>query len=360
MSVFDQASSSSNSNEELSNNKHTFNDPCDEFAPFSDSELKELLQNDEIPVSKRSRMLYALKQWTESEDKMKRAIDILSVGFKSKSALLRHEIAYVMGQMRSEIAIPILENILSNLSEDSMVRHEAGEALGAIGSPSALPTLEKFVNDQYREVRETCELAILNIQYQQEKAKNPQNNQDSIFSPFSSVDPAPACSDDKKLKFDDIKNTFLDLNKPLFERYKAMFTLRNIASQYLELDKHDYMLCYKRKAQAIEVLCQGLLNPEEGALFKHEVAFVLGQIQEQSAADALESTLRDKNQHAMVRHEAAEALGSISDPESLKLLEEFQADEVEAVKDSCVVAIDMHNYWSAFLSLHKNNDEEEQ
>ncbi|EFC42053.1 deoxyhypusine hydroxylase-like protein [Naegleria gruberi] len=346
--------------EEISTDKHNFNDPADEFAAFTDDELKQLLSNDDIPVSRRSRMLYYLKQWTESEDKIKRAIDVLSSGFVSKSALLRHEIGYVMGQIHSEHAIPILVKILSDLSEDCMVRHEAGEALGAIGSPLALPALEEHSKDSLREVRETCELAILNIEYQQEQLKKKQSDEETIYSPFSSVDPAPACENDKKLQFDDIKNTFLDMSKPLFERYKAMFTLRNIAGQYLELDKHDYALCYKRKGQAIEVLCQGLTNPEEGALFKHEVAFVLGQIQERAAAEALESTLRDKNQHAMVRHEAAEALGSISEPESLKLLEEFQADEVEAVKDSCVVAIDMHNYWSAFLNLHKSSEEDQE
>ncbi|KAL9655598.1 hypothetical protein ABK040_002262 [Willaertia magna] len=356
--------------EELDTNKHTFNDPADEFRSFSDEELKQIIADDNNAVSKRSRLLYYLRQLTNNEEEIERSISILSEGFKSNSALLRHEIAYVMGQIGSEKAIPILEKVIQNLSEDVMVRHEAGEALGAIGSEQALPVLEQYLKDEHREIRETCELAIENIKYRQIKLKalssvqnslgNSTDPMDSFLSPFSSVDPSPAFESDKKLIFEEIKSTFLDLNKPLFERYKAMFTLRNIAGQYLEIDQKDYMNSWKRKEEALQTLCKGLLNKDEGALFKHEVAFVLGQLQDKSTANALEEILRDKNQHAMVRHEAAEALGSISDPESLKLLQEFEIDDVSAVKDSCTVAIDMHEYWSKFFSLTKSENEEQE
>ena len=53
--------------------------------------------------------------------------------FNQKSALLRHELAYVLGQMQMDEALPTLKKILSDLNEHVMVRHEAAEALGAIG-----------------------------------------------------------------------------------------------------------------------------------------------------------------------------------------------------------------------------------
>ena len=45
-------------------------------------------------------------------------------GFKDESALLKHELAYCLGQIRSESALPVLEEVLRNTSEDPMVRHE--------------------------------------------------------------------------------------------------------------------------------------------------------------------------------------------------------------------------------------------
>ena len=69
----------------------------------------------------------------------------LCSGFNSKSALLRHEVAYVLGQMQNEVAIPTLIQVLIDESEHVMVRHEAAEALGAIGNYDVRPILESYV-----------------------------------------------------------------------------------------------------------------------------------------------------------------------------------------------------------------------
>ena len=45
------------------------------------------------------------------------------VGFNSNSALLRHEVAYVLGQMQNQVAIPTLIDVLSDEDEHVMVRH---------------------------------------------------------------------------------------------------------------------------------------------------------------------------------------------------------------------------------------------
>lgn len=77
------------------------------------------------------------------------------------------------------------------------------------------------------------------------------------------------------------------------------------------------------------------------ALLKHEVAYVLGQLQDKAVSAALSNILRDVNEHPMVRHEAAEALGSIADDQSVALLEEFTADPEALVSQSCQVALSM-------------------
>lgn len=46
------------------------------------------------------------------------------VGFTDESALLKHELAYCLGQIKDEAALPSLEKVLRGKSEDPMVRHE--------------------------------------------------------------------------------------------------------------------------------------------------------------------------------------------------------------------------------------------
>lgn len=84
----------------------------------------------------------------------------LCKGFTSESALLRHEIAYVLGQMQNPVALPNLIARLEDPEEHVMVRHEAAEAMGAIGDRSVIPSLQKFVEDPLPEVAESCVVAL--------------------------------------------------------------------------------------------------------------------------------------------------------------------------------------------------------
>ena len=71
------------------------------------------------------------------------AIQVLSDALRDKrgSPLLRHELAYVLGQLRDETACGVLEEVLCDAADNVMVRHEAAEALGAIGAERSLPLL---------------------------------------------------------------------------------------------------------------------------------------------------------------------------------------------------------------------------
>lgn len=46
------------------------------------------------------------------------------VGFQDPSTLLKHELAYCLGQMKNAAALSTLESVLKNEEEDPMVRHE--------------------------------------------------------------------------------------------------------------------------------------------------------------------------------------------------------------------------------------------
>lgn len=133
-------------------------------TPDQLSALRSTLLNTSgsTPLHERFRALFMLKAVGGDE-----VIAIIAEGLKDDSALLKHELAYVLGQLGSPNAVPILEDVLVNPSGKhcAMVRHEAAEALGAISSEGSLPTLRKFLNDPAREVRETCEIAVAKIEY---------------------------------------------------------------------------------------------------------------------------------------------------------------------------------------------------
>lgn len=106
--------------------------------------------------------------------------------FGDDSVLLKHELAYCLGQMQDGCAIPVLSAVLKDTRQEPMVRHEAGEwhsprlrvlfppnactrfpleakwpalrapageALGAIGDPSVLDLLKAHCQDPVIEVQ---------------------------------------------------------------------------------------------------------------------------------------------------------------------------------------------------------------
>ena len=85
-------------------------------------EIGEVLQDKGKPLKDRFRALFTLKNLGGSE-----AIDFIASCFDDGSALLKHELAYCLGQMQDQYAIPHLVTVLEDKSQEPMVRHEAGE-----------------------------------------------------------------------------------------------------------------------------------------------------------------------------------------------------------------------------------------
>lgn len=90
------------------------------------------------------------------------AVDALAAGFSDDSALFKHEVAFVFGQLLSPHAVPALLKVLQDTSESDMVRHEAAEALGGIATPEVLEYLKEWMTreDAPTVVRESCQVAI--------------------------------------------------------------------------------------------------------------------------------------------------------------------------------------------------------
>lgn len=131
----------------------------------------------------------------------------------------------------------------------------------------------------------------------------------------------------------ELKKTLLDTTLPLFKRYRAMFALRDLCSP------PDLPTA----VPAIEALAEGF--QDGSALFRHEIAFVFGQLSHPASIPSLVATLGNKEEVGMVRHEAAEALGSLGAEEGVEeTLKKFLDDPEKVVSDSIIVALDMAEY----------------
>ena len=162
------------------------------------------------------------------------------------------QVAYCLGQLQSDLALPILTSVLADAEgQEPIVRHEAAEALAAIGGEEALEWVKKYQEDPSQEVRETCQLALAKLNLRQKE--NDGNVEGNVWG---SHDPAPPSKEKDVMK---LRQMLLDEDLPLFDRYRAMFSLRNIGDD-----------------ESIYALAAGLQC--SSALFRHEIAFVLGQV----------------------------------------------------------------------------------
>ena len=143
-------------------------------------------------------------------------------------------------------------------------------------------------------------------------------------SEFGSVDPAPASEEGK---VGALRNTLCDEDERMFQRMRALFALRNIGG-----------------GDSVDALADAFGS--SSALLKHEVAYVLGQMQDDHAVPHLIARLEDVEEDVMVRHEAAEALGAIGNRVAMDTLEKFQNDDEVVIAESCEVAIDLLNWVS--------------
>lgn len=132
---------------------------------------------------------------------------------------------------------------------------------------------------------------------------------------------------------EELQQTLMDTKAPLFLRYRAMFALRDLASP------PDLPTA----VPAVLALAKGFAD--ESALFRHEIAFVFGQLSHPASIPALTEALSNTEEVGMVRHEAAEALGSLGEEEGVEdILKRFLHDKEDVVRESVIVALDMVDY----------------
>ena len=187
------------------------------------------------------------------------------------------------------------------------------------------------------ELLQTCELALRRMEEVREGrcARGVGEGE----SAYTSIDPAPPHTN-RNVEW----NREVLAGRPgregeeipsLYERYRAMFRLR---------EEND-----------VEGLAQVLKTDTSSALLRHEIAFVLGQMQSPGSAEVLKTVLRRCGEHPMVRHEAAEALGAVATAscwDTIKYFANPKHEKCALVRDSCVLALDMYDYYTEWKNTH--------
>eukprot|EP01055_Gregarina_sp_Pseudo9_P001306 Gregarina_sp_Pseudo_9__1305@NODE_1872_length_1283_cov_78_962219_g1738_i0_p1_GENE_NODE_1872_length_1283_cov_78_962219_g1738_i0NODE_1872_length_1283_cov_78_962219_g1738_i0_p1_ORF_typecomplete_len352_score98_56HEAT_2/PF13646_6/3_5e08HEAT_2/PF13646_6/1_4e13HEAT_2/PF13646_6/0_0073HEAT_2/PF13646_6/2_4e11HEAT_PBS/PF03130_16/2_6e02HEAT_PBS/PF03130_16/0_93HEAT_PBS/PF03130_16/0_29HEAT_PBS/PF03130_16/1_7e03HEAT_PBS/PF03130_16/0_05HEAT_PBS/PF03130_16/5_6e03HEAT_PBS/PF03130_16/0_23HEAT_EZ/PF13513_6/4_9e02HEA len=290
------------------------------------------------------------------------AVEALRGALHHPSVLLRHEVAYVMGQMTQPTALPVLIDLLDNAEEHPMVRHEAAEGIAALGltCKEAFEAVQRHLNDRNVAVAETCYLALKGLEKTLQKEISLGRKHDKtvwdpskgfyIFtasqrkevldriekldkSSFGTCDPAEGDEAMQKPEcVQKLAQVLQDEKADLWDRYIAMFTLRNIASE-----------------PAAQALAEAL-DEKKSALLRHEICFVLGQLQLPVGLNKLIARLEDIHEAGMVRHEAALALGSVgadiwtdrgraARKEAIVVLQKWSTDPEPVVAESCIVGL---------------------
>jgi len=324
--------------------------------------LVESLSDTSRSIGERMRAVYYMKTAYNSAAKSPNSsnsadinliLSTLSTNLSNRThgKLLLHEVAYVMGQLKDYNCLRPLADCLDDPDQDCIARHEAAEAIGAIiGAPDPLAThavevLKKNESNpaELVEVRETCRIALDFISWKQSSTSSDENTAPMacacMLSSYDSTDPAPPHPMHESVSHEEIGFSMRDENTPLFQRYRCMFSLRN-----------------KGGSEAAIQLGRALVEDESSALFRHELAFVLGQLQHKDGLEYLVKSLERENEHEFVRHESAEAIGAIDgDWEACEeILKRFLNDRELIVRQSCEVALDAMDYFRVF----KQNDEE--
>lgn len=138
--------------------------------------LRKVLTNESEPLARRFRALFSLKHLAclhPTTEQTLPAIQAIAAAFASRSALLKHELAYCLGQTRNRDSVPYLQQVVKDVEEDAMCRHEAAEALGALGYAESLDILKKLRDDENEVdvVRETCDIAVDRIIWENSEQK---------------------------------------------------------------------------------------------------------------------------------------------------------------------------------------------
>ncbi|XP_015781303.1 deoxyhypusine hydroxylase [Tetranychus urticae] len=304
------------------------------MSPSIDNQLQtagKILIDSKEPLKKRFRALFTLKNLA-TPDTIQWINQAMTV---DDSVLLQHECGYCLGQMGLVEAVPYLIDILVDTKQNAITRHECGEALGNLAclceaemKKKVLNVLQNQLDDESILVSQTCLLSLDKIKWQ--------DNVDEFelkavrCERFSTHDPAPQFADSKTLE--ELESILMDKKSSLHNKYRALFSLRNMANSDGVHSLGKTLSYYK--------------NDRNMDLLLHEIGYIFGQLCDPDSIPYLKEIIASKDCHEIARHECTEALGSIGTQDAIDFLEKFLHDDKIVVRQSAEVALDMTDYFS--------------
>lgn len=240
---------------------------------------------------------------------------------------------------RGEEQTQAIQEFLTQVLEEGLegkhakiVVHEAVEAIANLCQDGSFALLKSYIKEDDEIVRETVFLAEKMLEWLKETENGKKEFLDLKKLKFCTNDPAPPFNFDKHPEYKSIeKLEEILLNKSgeydLFHRYRAMFTLRELNSE-----------------EAGVVLGKSMIKENEetcSPLLKHEVAFVVAQMEEVNhvCIPYMLESINNEAEAPIVKHEAIIALGDMVDDEAI--FQPFLEHPELVVSQSAEVAINM-------------------
>lgn len=301
------------------------------------NQIVKTIKSKETPISQKMNCLFHLRNLKTPEASL-----CIQQCLSGDSVLLDHEVAYVLGQLKEANSIEFLFRIADDASINPIVRHEAIEALGNFESQDESQIANRIAN---QENQIASRIANQEENQEENQIKNQIKNQNLIkrlkifltnsnaiikesallaiykltnckeeISIFGTRDPAEPFEGD----FDTAIKMFM--KGDLVEKYRAMFYFRN-----------------KNDKASVNILLKGFDDTSD--LLRHEVAFILGQMENPEAVDGLIKVLENVEERDIVRHEAAEALGNIGNRKGLDVLKKYLKSEIKILRESAEVGL---------------------
>ena len=160
-------------------------------------EIEQLLISTTAPITLRYRALTLAFSKKPSPEELVRVME-RALKVQTESLLLRHEIAYMLGQAGNRRAMNLLRDLLYDEREDEVVRHEAAEALWAItclsdGKFEALEDITKFASHSSLPLAQTCQLVLEGVRAELESDEEGEEDHAEKGGRPSKIPPICAC-----------------------------------------------------------------------------------------------------------------------------------------------------------------------
>ena len=221
------------------------------------------------------------------------------------SELLQHEVLYAIGQMGVDATLDFVTSVLEDPACSEVVRHEAGEALANFPhlKERVVPVLERHVSSPSALVAATARLALEKLRAYRPGDNNYNRYLKGTLEPAEPFTPAEyeRFLQARGLRAEDVFEWMLDPALSEYCKYQAMYYYRDhfcpdtLRLYALLLSKHNFA--------------------RTSALLRHEVNFILGQLEQKAKTEemrrALIETVENEEEEPVVRHEAVLAYSAV-------------------------------------------------